>query len=191
MSSASRSHPNASFPRGERPRILVADPIAAEGVASLRGFAAVDERHGQSVEALLEIIPRYDALVVRSETKVTAALIAAGARLRIIARAGVGVDNIDVEAATRRGIVVVNSPLGNINAAAEHTVALLLALARHIAPAYASLRAGRWERAQFVGAEVRGKTLGIVGLATVGWACALSPPIPTPRRRPRVSSTSS
>jgi D-3-phosphoglycerate dehydrogenase len=168
MSSASRSHPNASAPRGERPRILVADPIAAEGVAYLRGFAAVDERHGQSVEALLEIIPRYDALVVRSETKVTAALIAAGARLRIIARAGVGVDNIDVEAATRQGIVVVNSPLGNINAAAEHTVALLLALARHIAPANASLRAGHWERAKFVGAEVRGKTLGIVGLGKVG-----------------------
>jgi D-3-phosphoglycerate dehydrogenase len=174
MSSASRSHPhphphpNASMPRGERPRILVADPIAAEGVAYLRGFAAVDERHGQSAEALLEIIPRYDALVVRSETKVTAPLIAAGERLRIIARAGVGVDNIDVEAATRRGIVVVNSPLGNINAAAEHTVALLLTLARHIAPAYASLRAGRWERAHFVGAEVRGKTLGVVGLGKVG-----------------------
>jgi D-3-phosphoglycerate dehydrogenase / 2-oxoglutarate reductase len=168
MSSASRSHPNASAPRGERPRILVADPIAAEGVAYLRGFAAVDERHGQSAEALLEIIPRYDALVVRSETKVTAPLIAAGARLRIIARAGVGVDNIDVKAATRQGIVVVNSPLGNINAAAEHTVALLLALARHIAPANASLRAGHWERAKFVGAEVRGKTLGIVGLGKVG-----------------------
>jgi D-3-phosphoglycerate dehydrogenase / 2-oxoglutarate reductase len=168
MSSASRSHPNASFPRGERPHILVADPIADEGVNYLRGFAEVDERHGQSADALLEIIPRYDALVVRSETKVTAPLIAAGVRLRIIARAGVGVDNIDVEAATRRGIVVVNSPLGNINAAAEHTVALLLALARHIAPAYDSLRAGRWERAQFVGAEVRGKTLGIVGLGKVG-----------------------
>jgi D-3-phosphoglycerate dehydrogenase len=168
MSSASRSHPNASFPRGERPHILVADPIADEGVNYLRGFAQVDERRGQSADALLEIIPRYDALVVRSETKVTAPLIAAGERLRIIARAGVGVDNIDVEAATRRGIVVVNSPLGNINAAAEHTVALLLALARHIAPAYDSLRAGRWERAQFVGAEVRGKTLGIVGLGKVG-----------------------
>jgi D-3-phosphoglycerate dehydrogenase len=146
----------------------VADPIASEGLNYLRGFAKVDERRGQSAEALLEIIPRYDALVVRSETKVTAPLIDAGERLRIIARAGVGVDNIDVEAATRRGIVVVNSPLGNINAAAEHTVALLLALARHIAPAYASLRAGRWERAQFVGAEVRGKTLGIVGLGKVG-----------------------
>jgi D-3-phosphoglycerate dehydrogenase len=168
MSSASRTNPNASAPRGERPRVLVADPIAAEGVAYLRGFAEVDERHGQSAEALLEIMPRYDALVVRSETKVTAPLIAAGARLRIIARAGVGVDNIDVEAATRRGIVVVNSPLGNINAAAEHTVALLLTLARHIAPANASLRAGRWERARFVGAEVRGKTLGIVGLGKVG-----------------------
>ena len=149
----------------------------------MRGFASVDERHGQSAEALLEIIARYDALVVRSETKVTAPLIDAGERLRIIARAGVGVDNIDVEVATRRGIVVVNSPLGNINAAAEHTVALLLTLARHIAPAYASLRAGRWERAQFVAPRCAARhsvssdwarlaRKSRAGLATAGWACA-------------------
>src|SRR5260221_6518437 len=149
-------------------RVLVADPIAAEGVAYLRGFAEVDERHGLAPDALLDLIARYDALVVRSETKVTAALIGAGTRLRIIGRAGVGVDNIDVDAATRRGIVVVNSPLGNISAAAEHTIALLLALARHIPAANAALRAGRWERAQFVGTELRGKTLGIVGLGKVG-----------------------
>jgi len=149
-------------------RVLVADPVAAEGVALLRGVADVDERHGLAPEALAAIIGEYDALVVRSETKVTAPIIAAGTKLRIIGRAGVGVDNIDVDAATRRGIVVVNSPLGNIAAAAEHTVALLLALARHIPQASASLRAGKWERAKFVGAEVRGKTLGIVGLGKVG-----------------------
>jgi D-3-phosphoglycerate dehydrogenase len=149
-------------------RVLVADPVAAEGVAHLRGIAEVDERHGLSAQALLETIPGYDALVVRSETKVTAPIIEAGTRLRIIGRAGVGVDNIDVEAATRRGIVVVNSPLGNIAAAAEHTVALLMALARHIPAASASLRAGKWERSKFVGTEIRGKTLGIVGLGKVG-----------------------
>jgi len=157
-----------SAPETGRFRVLVADPIAAEGVVYLRGFAEVDERHGLTPDALLDVIARYDALVVRSETKVTAPLIAAGTRLRIIGRAGVGVDNIDVDAATRRGIVVVNSPLGNISAAAEHTIALLLALARHIPAANAALRAGRWERAQFVGTELRGKTLGIVGLGKVG-----------------------
>lgn len=152
----------------ERPRILIADPIAPEGVAVLHEIAEVDERHGLSAENLIEAIGHYDALVVRSETKVTAPIIEAGARLRVIARAGVGVDNIDVEAASRRGVVVVNSPTGNIVAAAEHTVALLFALARHIPAANAALRAGRWERSRFVGAELRGKTLGIVGLGKVG-----------------------
>ena len=151
-----------------RPRILVADPIAAKGVDLLRGVADVDERHGLSPDRLIALIPDYDALVVRSETRVTAAVIAAGARLRIIARAGVGVDNIDVEAASRRGVLVVNSPTGNIAAAAEHAVALIFALARNIPQAAASLREGRWERSRFVGAELRGKTLGIVGLGKVG-----------------------
>lgn len=159
------SEPSA---RSERPRVLVADPIATEGVDYLRRFADVDERHGLSPEQLAAIAGDYDALVVRSESRVTSAVVEAGTRLRIIARAGVGVDNIDVEAASRRGVVVVNSPTGNIAAAAEHTVALLLALARHIPAANASLRAGRWERARFVGTEIRGKTLGIVGLGKVG-----------------------
>lgn len=152
----------------ERPRILVADPIAEEGVTLLKGFAAVEERHGLSAAELAGIIGAYDALVVRSETKVTAEILVAGTRLRVVARAGVGVDNIDVNAATRKGILVVNSPTGNIAAAAEHTVALLMALARHIPTANASLRAGTWERARFVGTEMRGKTLGIVGLGKVG-----------------------
>jgi D-3-phosphoglycerate dehydrogenase len=152
----------------DRPRILVADPIAAEGVAYLRGFAEVDERHGLQPAELIAALPAYDALVVRSETKVTPAAIAAGERLRVIGRAGVGVDNIDVEAATRQGVVVVNSPTGNIAAAAEHTIALLLALARHVPAANAALRAGRWDRPQFMGSEVRGKALGILGLGKVG-----------------------
>lgn len=151
-----------------RPRILVADPIAAEGVAYLRRFAEVDERHGLGADGLAALLAPYDALVVRSETKVTARALKAGERLRVVARAGVGVDNIDVDAATRRGVVVVNSPTGNIAAAAEHTIALLTALARHIPAANAALRAGRWERAHFVGVELRGKTLGIIGLGKVG-----------------------
>lgn len=154
--------------QSQRPRILVADPIAAEGLDILRSCAEVDERTGLGAEGLVAAIPPYDGLVVRSETKVTAAAIEAGTKLRIIARAGVGVDNIDVEAATRRGVVVVNSPTGNIVAAAEHTVALLLAMARRIPIANEALRQGRWERSKFVGAEVRGKTLGIVGLGKVG-----------------------
>ncbi len=154
--------------QSQRPRILVADPIATEGLDILHSFAEVDVRTGLGAEGLVAAIPPYDGLVVRSETKVTAAAIDAGNRLRIIARAGVGVDNIDVEAATRRGVVVVNSPTGNIVAAAEHSVALLLAMARRIPIANEALRQGRWERSKFVGAEVRGKTLGIVGLGKVG-----------------------
>jgi D-3-phosphoglycerate dehydrogenase len=151
-----------------RPRVLVADPIATEGVEILREFADVDERQSLGADDLIAAIPVYDGLIVRSETKVTAEAITAAAKLRIIGRAGVGVDNIDVEAATRRGVIVVNSPTGNIVAAAEHTVALLLALARRIPAASAAMREGRWERSKFVGAEVRGKTLGIVGLGKVG-----------------------
>lgn len=154
--------------RGTRPRVLVADPIAAEGVAYLRRFADVDERHGLGVDDIVSAIAPYDALVVRSETKVTAAVLEAGLRLRVVARAGVGVDNIDVDAATHQGVVVVNSPTGNIAAAAEHTIALLATLARHIPAANAALRAGKWQRAQFVGVELRGKTLGIIGLGKVG-----------------------
>ena len=149
-------------------RILVADPIAAEGVAALRAIGQVDERYKLPVDELISLIGEYDALVVRSETRVSAPVVEAGTRLRVIARAGVGVDNIDVEAASRHGIVVVNSPTGNIEAAAEHTIGLLFALARHIPMANAELRAGRWERSRYVGSEVRHKTLGIVGLGRVG-----------------------
>ena len=106
----------------------------------------------------------YDALIVRSETKVTAALLQAAKRLKVVARAGVGVDNVDVTAATKLGIIVVNSPSGNINAAAEHTVALMMAVARNVGEACASIKASRWERSKFVGVELKGKTLAIVGV---------------------------
>ncbi len=149
-------------------RILVADPIARDGIAVLREQAQVDVKTGLSPAELIAIIADYDALIVRSETRVTRAIIEAARNLRIIGRAGVGVDNIDVAAATERGIVVVNAPTGNTVSAAELAVALLLSLARHIPAADASLRGGRWDRKTYVGVEVRGKTAGVVGLGQVG-----------------------
>lgn len=148
-------------------RVLVADKIAGEGLAMLQQIAAVDVRTGLSEAALREAIPPYDALVVRSESRVTADVIAAGTRLQVIGRAGVGIDNVDVDAATKQGVIVVNAPTGNTVAAAEHTMAMLLAAARHIAPANASLRAGRWDRSKFIGTELKGKTLGVLGLGRV------------------------
>jgi D-3-phosphoglycerate dehydrogenase len=149
-------------------KVLVADPIAQEGIEALRAHAEVDVRLGMSPDELIAVISEYDALVVRSDTQVSKEVIEAGENLQVIARAGVGVDNIDVEAATRKGIVVVNAPSGNIISAAEHTIALMLAMARHIPQANAVLRSGQWRRHDFIGVEVRGKTLGIIGLGNVG-----------------------
>ncbi len=150
------------------PKVLVADPIAPEGIEILKTVAEVDVRTGLTKDELAAIIGDYDALAVRSETKVTAEIIAQAGKLKIIGRAGVGVDNIDVEAATNRGILVVNSPEGNTLAAAELTVAMLLALARNIAPADQALRGGKWDRKKYMGSEVYGKTLGVVGLGKIG-----------------------
>jgi D-3-phosphoglycerate dehydrogenase len=153
-------------------RILVAESIAPEGVAALRARHEVDVRTGLSPEELRAVLPEYDALVVRSQVDVDAAAIAAGPRLQVIGRAGVGVDNVDLEAATRAGVTVVNAPTGNTIAAAEHTIALLFAVARRIAAADASVRGGEWKRAQFQGMELRGRTLGIIGLGKIGLAIA-------------------
>ena len=153
-------------------RILVAEPIAAEGVARLREQHDVDERPGLSPDELCAILPEYDALIVRSQVQVDAGMVAAGTRLQVIGRAGVGVDNVDLDAATRAGITVVNAPTGNTIAAAEHTLALLYGVARRIAAADASVRRGEWKRAQFTGLELRGRTLGIVGLGKIGQAIA-------------------
>ena len=154
-------------------RVLIADAIAAEGVDVLRSQAEVDVRTGLAPAELVGLIGEYDALVVRSETKVSAEVVEAGKRLRVIARAGIGVDNIDVDAATSAGIAVVNSPTGNIVAAAEHTMALMLALSRNIPSAHQSMKDGQWRRSAFVGIEVRNKTLGIIGLGRVGSEVAL------------------
>ena len=150
------------------PRILVADPLSEDGVARLREAGDVEVRTGLGEDDLIAALVGVEALVVRSATRVTARVIAGAERLRVVGRAGVGVDNIDVEAATRRGILVVNSPRGNIAAAAEHTIALLMAAARLLPQADASVRRGEWQRSKYVGVEVRGKTLGVVGLGNIG-----------------------
>ncbi|MGB2827843.1 MAG: NAD(P)-dependent oxidoreductase, partial [Dehalococcoidales bacterium] len=148
-------------------KILVTDPIAAQGIEILRQHAEVDVKKGITPAGLRSIIGDYDALIVRSQTKVTADVIEEAGKLQIIGRAGVGVDKIDVDAATRRGIIVVNSPEGNIVSTAEHTIAMLLALARRIPQAHGLLHAGVWS-CDFKGAEIRNKVLGIIGLGRVG-----------------------
>ncbi len=149
-------------------RILVAEKIAPEGLAALKAAAEVDVRLDLDKAALLKVIANYDALVVRSATKVTADVIAAGTRLRVVGRAGSGVDNIDVDAATQRGIMVVNAPASNNVAVAELTIGLLISLARHIPQSHGSVESGKWERNKFMGWEVRGKTLGLIGLGRIG-----------------------
>ncbi len=153
-------------------KVLVAESVAHEGIELLAARHEVDERIGCTREELTALLPDYDALIVRSQVQVDADLIAAGARLVVIGRAGVGVDNVDLDAATRAGITVVNAPTGNTIAAAEHTLALLYGVARRTAAADASVRRGEWNRTEFTGLELRGRTLGIVGLGKIGLAIA-------------------
>lgn len=148
-------------------KVLITDPIATAGVNILQQHADVDIEQSPTPEQLQSIIGHYEALIVRSQTKVTASIIEAADKLRVIGRAGVGVDNIDVDAATRRGIIVVNSPEGNIVSTAEYTISMLLALARQIPQAHSLLRAGVWSR-ELKGFEIRNKILGIIGLGRVG-----------------------
>ncbi|MGQ9733398.1 MAG: phosphoglycerate dehydrogenase, partial [Candidatus Zipacnadales bacterium] len=152
--------------------VLVTEPLAHEALVLLREEVQVDVREGLAQAQLAEIIEGYEGLIVRSATRVTEALIRTGKRLQVIGRAGIGVDNIDLDAATRRGIVVVNAPAGNTIAVAEHTIGLMLSLARHIPQADAMLRAGRWEKKNLTGVEVRGRILGVIGLGQIGTAVA-------------------
>ena len=151
-------------------RVLVSDKLAPEGLERLRAESGieVEDRPGLPAEELLGCIGDYDALIVRSGTKVTDEVIQAGERLKVVGRAGIGVDNVDVAAATRRGIVVMNTPGGNNVTTAEHAISMMLACARLIPAADASLRAGNWERSRFTGIEVTGKTLGVIGLGNIG-----------------------
>jgi D-3-phosphoglycerate dehydrogenase len=153
---------------GTRARVLVKEKIGDSGIALLREHFDVDLGIDWSDEQLAERIGVYDGIVIRSATKLTAELIERATNLRAIGRAGVGVDNVDVQAATKRGIVVANAPESNVVTAAEHTMALLLALARNVPQAYASLIAGKWDRSKFSGVELYEKTLGILGFGRIG-----------------------
>jgi D-3-phosphoglycerate dehydrogenase len=151
-------------------RILISDKLSPEGVKVFTDEPdfQVDIKTGLKAEELAKVIGEYDALVVRSDTQVTNGVIAAASRMKVVGRAGVGLDNIDIPAATRAGIIVMNTPDGNTISAAEHTMAMLLSLARNIPDANASLKSGKWERAKFMGVELYGKTLGIIGLGRIG-----------------------
>jgi len=150
------------------PKVLVSDPIDQVGIDILSQVAQVDVKTDLSPEDLIQTISDYDALMIRSGTRVTKDVIEAGKNLKIIGRAGVGVDNVDVMSATRKGIVVVNSPEGNTIAAAEHTLALMLAMSRHVADANQAVKSGKWDRKSYTGVEVYKKTLGVVGLGKIG-----------------------
>ena len=149
-------------------KVLVTDKINESAGKIIESAAEVDFLPTMSEDELVKIIGNYDALMVRSQTKVTPKIIEAGKNLKIIGRAGVGVDNIDLESATQKGIIVVNSPDGNTMAAAEHTIALMLAMARNIPPAATSTKEGKWDRSKFTGTELYKKTLGIIGFGKIG-----------------------
>ncbi|MDP3105071.1 MAG: phosphoglycerate dehydrogenase, partial [Candidatus Methanoperedens sp.] len=149
-------------------KVLVSDPIADQGIEILKNDVDVDIATGLEPSELIKRIGNYEALIVRSETQVTKEVINAGKKLKIIGRAGVGVDNIDVNAATERGIIVVNAPEGNTISAAEHTIAMMMSMSRNIPQANASLKSKKWDRKKFMGVEVRGKMLGVVGLGRIG-----------------------
>src|ERR1700728_2805280 len=152
----------------ERLKVLVKEKVGDSGVKLLQEHFDVDLGIDWSDEQLAEKIGAYHGILIRSATKMTAELIEQATNLRVIGRAGVGVDNVDVEAATRRGIVVANAPESNIVSAAEHTIGLLVALARNIPQAHAALIDGRWERSKWGGVELAEKTLGILGFGRIG-----------------------
>lgn len=149
-------------------KILVSDDVSEKGVALLRQHFDVDVKTNMTPEQLIECIGEYDGLVTRSQTQVTQEIIDAAAKLKVIGRAGVGVDNINIPAATARGIVVLNAPEGNTIAATEHTVAMMMSMTRHIPQAHQSIQEGRWDRKSFDGIQVQGKTLGIIGVGRIG-----------------------
>jgi len=152
-----------------KPRVLISDKLSAAAVEifKTRGIE-VDVKTGLKPEELLEIIKDYDGLAIRSNTKVTAAVLAAAPRLKVVGRAGIGVDNVDVEAATARGVVVMNTPFGNAITTAEHAISMMMALARDIPQASSSTHAGKWEKNRFMGVELYGKTLGVIGCGNIG-----------------------
>ena len=149
-------------------KILITDGLDETGQSILRASATVDDKSGISADDLLKAIPEYDALIVRGRTKVTASVMDAGSRLKVVGRAGVGVDNIDLEAATSRKITIINSPISTSLAVAELTFGLLLALAREIPRADATMKQGKWVKKELEGVELSGKTLGVIGFGRIG-----------------------
>ena len=151
------------------PKVLIADDLSprAAAIFAERGVEA-DVKIGLKIDELTAIIGAYDGLAVRSATKVTAKVLAEARNLKVIGRAGIGVDNIDVPAATQRGICVMNTPFGNSITTAEHAIAMLMALAREIPEANRSTHAGKWEKSRFMGVEVYGKSLGLIGCGNIG-----------------------
>lgn len=150
-------------------KVLIPDKVNEQAVDIIKKSGiAVDYKPGITVEELVNLVPDYDALIVRSGIQVTKEVVKAGKKLKVIGRAGVGVDNIDCEAAKENGIAVMNTPFGNVNAAAEHTLTLLMMLAKHIIHSHMELKKGIWDRKKFSGIELRGRTLGIIGLGKVG-----------------------
>src|ERR1700726_2625135 len=154
----------------DKPKVLVADSISPKGVELLEsgGQLLVEVKTGLKEDGLLAIAAQYSAIVVRSHTKITAKVIDAAKQLKVVGRAGVGVDNVDVDAATRRGVIVMNTPGGNTISTAEHAFSLLVSIARNIPQAHASVKAGKWDRKSFEGVELHGKTIGIVGMGRIG-----------------------
>ncbi|MFL4467585.1 hydroxyacid dehydrogenase, partial [Brucella melitensis] len=153
------------------PRVLVSDKLSPTAVQIFKD-RGVDVDYlpdlGKDKEKLLEVIGEYDGLAIRSATKVTEKLIAAAKKLKVVGRAGIGVDNVDIPAASRRGIIVMNTPFGNSITTAEHAIALMFAVARQLPEADTSTRAGKWEKNRFMGVEITGKTLGVVGCGNIG-----------------------
>lgn len=149
-------------------KVLVTERLSTAGIERLREHLTVDEKIGLSPDELAQVIADYDALIVRSATKVTAEVIETATNLKVVGRAGIGLDNVDVDVATKHGVLVVNAPQSNVLSAAEHTMALLLAQARNVPQAHVALKHGSWEREKWQGVELHGKTLGIVGLGRVG-----------------------
>jgi D-3-phosphoglycerate dehydrogenase len=150
-------------------KVLVTDPIARDGIEILKAAGLdVEERLGLSPEELLEAVQDADGLIIRSNTTVTKEVVNSAKKLKVVGRAGTGLDNVDITACNKRGIVVMNTPGGNTNSAAEHSIAMIMALSRHIPQATASMKAGKWEKKRFSGQEVAGKTLGIIGIGRIG-----------------------
>ena len=155
--------------RMSKPKVLISDKLSAAAVEifKTRGID-VDVKTGLNPDELKAIIKDYDGLAVRSSTKVTADVMAVAPRLKVVGRAGIGVDNVDVEAATARGIVVMNTPFGNAITTAEHAISMMMALARQIPSANTSTQAGKWEKTKYMGVELYGKTLGVIGCGNIG-----------------------